>query len=443
MKKIFNVTFICTAALFLHKLQAQIITVTQGTDMTIKSGTVFSADGIVLTPSTDFTLSNTKLNRRNTVSHPIADPYIARVYQFSNITNPYSGSAQINYQDGAELKGIPESRLSLSIHNGTAWKIYAPPIRDAVNNFVNTAALNGIKFNELTLADDCPAPSIQCYANIVVNATAGKCGAAVNYKPPVITDICGGATIRQIAGLRSGEFFPVGNTINTFLVTGASGKTATHSFIITVYDKEAPIIKQVSVNPAVLPPANHTMKDVTVNYNTWDNCGSVISSLSVCSNEPVTGTGNGDVGPDWVIVDNHHLKLRAERAGNGHGRIYTITITSKDAAGNITKQSINVLVQHDNGGHGDGKMDDDHSGHKFECKVMPNPSKDYFTIQIESTSYEDIEANLFDVNGKLISKLTAIKKSQSIRFGDNLRPGVYLVEVKQGEQRKTIQVIKQ
>lgn len=441
MKKIFIIKLFSTAAIFLNSIQAQILTVSPGTDITIKSGTVFSVDGMVLTPSVDFTVSNTNVNRSNTVSQPIANTYVASVYQFSNATNPYSGSVQINYRDGAGLNGIPESRLSLAIHSGFEWKIYTPTMRDAVNNFVSTAALIDIRLNELTLADECPAPAIQCPANIVINASKLRCGEAVCFKPPVITDICGGATIRQTAGLRSGEFFPVGCTINTFVVTNTSGKTASCSFSVTVKDNFAPLITNISANPAQLWPSNHTMKDVTVNYNTWDNCGAVTSLLSVSSNEPVTGTGNGDIGPDWMIVDNHHLKLRAERAGNGGGRIYTITITGKDAAGNITKENTTVLVPHDNGGHhGSG---DGHFGHKFECKVMPNPSKDYFTIQIKSASNENITVNLLDINGKLISKLTAFYKNQSIRFGDNLRPGVYLVEVMQGTQRKIVQVIKQ
>jgi len=32
--------------------------------------------------------------------------------------------------------------------------------------------------------------------------------------------------------------------------------------------------------------------------------------------------------PDWVVVDVHHVLLRAERAGDGVGRLYTITLTA-------------------------------------------------------------------------------------------------------------------
>jgi hypothetical protein len=70
----------------------------------------------------------------------------------------------------------------------------------------------------------------------------------------------------------------------------------------------------------------------------------VTNSLSVSSNEPDNGIGDGDTAPDWIIVDAHHVQLRAERAGTGEGRIYTITITSTDSAGNSSIQTTQVVI---------------------------------------------------------------------------------------------------
>ena len=66
----------------------------------------------------------------------------------------------------------------------------------------------------------------------------------------------------------------------------------------------------------------------------------------VSSNEPVNCTGDGDTGPDWTIAGAHGVSLRAERAGNGSGRTYTITITAKDAAGNTSTGTTTVAVPH-------------------------------------------------------------------------------------------------
>jgi hypothetical protein len=68
--------------------------------------------------------------------------------------------------------------------------------------------------------------------------------------------------------------------------------------------------------------------------------------LSVSSNE-----ASNNKEPDWVVVDVHHVLLRAERAGNGVGRLYTITLTCTDAAGNVTVKTATVLVPHDQRGN--------------------------------------------------------------------------------------------
>ncbi len=131
-------------------VKAQLITVTSGNDLYIKSGTVFHADGLTIIPSSDFTISDNTLNKLSTVAHTSPNTYISRVYQFSNNTNLFNGAVQINYNDGAELNGISENQLTLSVHNGTTWRVLAPFSRDATNNFVLTNNVSSI-LNELTL----------------------------------------------------------------------------------------------------------------------------------------------------------------------------------------------------------------------------------------------------------------------------------------------------
>jgi hypothetical protein len=106
----------------------------------------------------------------------------------------------------------------------------------------------------------------------------------------------------------------------------------------------SPVISNVSVDKPSIWPPNHKLVEVTVAYTVTDNCGPVTSSLTVSSNEPENGIGDGDAAPDWIINDAHHVQLRAERAGTGEGRIYTITITSTDSAGNSSSQTTQVVI---------------------------------------------------------------------------------------------------
>jgi hypothetical protein len=85
------------------------------------------------------------------------------------------------------------------------------------------------------------------------------------------------------------------------------------------------------------------MQDVTVNYSTGTACSTC--TLSVSSNEPVNGTGDGDASPDWEVLSDHAVRLRAERSGNGGGRVYSITITCLNGHGTDT-ETVQVSVPH-------------------------------------------------------------------------------------------------
>jgi len=174
-----------------------------------------------------------------------------------------------------------------------------------------------------------------------VNNDADQCGAIVNYPTQTSTGSCG--VLTSIPA--SGSFFPVGET--TVTTTSTSGASST--FKVIVKDAQAPGVSNPSATPAVLWPPNHQMVDVTVNYTVTDNCPGGNCVLSVTSNEPINGTGDGDTSPDWEIVDSHHIRLRAERAGNANARVYTITVTCTDAAGNTTTKSTTVTVPRNQG----------------------------------------------------------------------------------------------
>jgi hypothetical protein len=89
------------------------------------------------------------------------------------------------------------------------------------------------------------------------------------------------------------------------------------------------------------------MVDETVDYSV-SGCGAVACVIdAIASSEPVDGLGDGDTAPDWQIVDAHHVRLRAERAGTGRGRVYTIHVTCTDAYGHSTSSTVTVTVPHD------------------------------------------------------------------------------------------------
>ena len=102
-----------------------------------------------------------------------------------------------------------------------------------------------------------------------------------------------------------------------------------------------PTVTDASVSPQTLWPPNHQMIDVNVSYGAGTDCATC--SLSVTSNEPQDGLGEGDTSADYEVVDAHHVRLRAERSGTGGGRVYSITITCVNGAG-TSVQTVPVTV---------------------------------------------------------------------------------------------------
>ena len=152
--------------------------------------------------------------------------------------------------------------------------------------------------------------------------------------PELTVDTSNGCTVECIVELTVNDDF--GNE-----------DIATASVIIE--DTVSPDISSVSASPEILWPPNHKMRLITVEAVAVDNCDSepVCKIISVISNEPANGKGDGNTAPDWEITGDLKVKLRAERAGGGSGREYTITVECTDDCENSATEDTTVTVPHD------------------------------------------------------------------------------------------------
>jgi hypothetical protein len=73
--------------------------------------------------------------------------------------------------------------------------------------------------------------------------------------------------------------------------------------------------------------------------------------LSIYSDEPedVKGNGDGNTEDDIVILSKSSFEVRAEREGNGNGRVYGVTFEVSDSSGNVTVKTAYLGVPHDQG----------------------------------------------------------------------------------------------
>jgi len=84
-----------------------------------------------------------------------------------------------------------------------------------------------------------------------------------------------------------------------------------------------------------------------------------------------------------------------------------------------------------------GKTDD-----TFNINAFPNPSNSYFNLKVETNKDEKINVRVMDVTGRLIEEKKDLSPNDLLRLGDRYINGVYLVEVMQGKNRKTVRLVK-
>ena len=78
----------------------------------------------------------------------------------------------------------------------------------------------------------------------------------------------------------------------------------------------------------------------------------------------------------------------------------------------------------------------------ISISVYPNPTTSAFNMFVKSPLLsQKVTARVFDDNGRLIKTMT-FSSDETIAFGNELRAGVYIVEIREGKEVKNVKVIK-
>jgi len=112
---------------------------------------------------------------------------------------------------------------------------------------------------------------------------------------------------------------------------------------------EPPVCDAAQARPDVLWPPDHGMVNIAiVGVSDPDGDPVDVRATSVTSDEPVDAPGSGNTAPDAQL---NPLAVRAERSGQGNGRIYIIEFVADDNHGGTCTGVVRVCVPHDQG-HG-------------------------------------------------------------------------------------------
>lgn len=184
---------------------------------------------------------------------------------------------------------------------------------------------------------------------------AGPSGTNVTLSAAMSSDADGDPLTYAWTGAISGSgvtisgTLPIGMHTITLTVSDGKGGTATDTVVVTVRDTGLPTIT-LAVSPTLLWPPDHRLVEVNAAITASDLCDSTarVTLVSVVSNEPDSGLGDGDVPGDVQNAsfgtDDRTISLRAERSWSGSGRVYTITYRLTDASGNQRTVTAQVTV---------------------------------------------------------------------------------------------------
>ncbi len=198
------------------------------------------------------------------------------------------------------------------------------------------------------------APTALCPADASVECSAT--GGTQTADPQLASFLSGASAtddcdLHPVLTNNAPALFPLGSTTVVFSATDANGNAGSCASHVDVVDSTAPSFT-LSVSPSSLWPPNHKMVTITASIAVTDTCDLApsIRLVSITSDEPDNGTGDGNTSPDVLGAelgtDDRQFQLRAERAGNGDGRVYTITYAAEDASHNITMRQATVEVPH-------------------------------------------------------------------------------------------------
>lgn len=112
----------------------------------------------------------------------------------------------------------------------------------------------------------------------------------------------------------------------------------------------APDCSTASASPAILLFPDRRMEEIDLD-GAIDPDGDpiVLVITEIIQDEPTNGLADADQTPDAELIDEDTVRLRAERAENGDGRIFYISFRAYDGKGGVCEGVVSVSVPIDQG----------------------------------------------------------------------------------------------
>ena len=213
-----------------------------------------------------------------------------------------------------------------------------------------------------------------------------------------------------------------------FVTASNSCGSLSRMFLVTVVDNTPPTIACV---PNATRSANGNSSSYSVRGHEFDatasdGCG-VASMVYSLSGATVDG------------FDRNNTSLNNVRLNTGNT---TVTWKATDVNGNVSTCSFVVTVTgHVSFRNSDSKTENNVS--PLTVKASPNPTSYYFNLQLNSGSNEKVNLSVVDEMGRTIEKMKDIWPNSTLQIGSSYHPGVYIVQLVQGDNIVVLKLIKE
>jgi hypothetical protein len=208
-------------------------------------------------------------------------------------------------------------------------------------------ATNQAIATQLVTIVDTTAPIVTAPANVTAECT-GPAGTPVAIGLATAVDVCDASLVITS---NAPPLFPLGTTPVTWSARDDSNNVGTAVQTVRIVDTTPPVLA-VTLSPNSLWAPDHKLEPIVAGIQVSDVCdpNPQVRLISIASNEPENGLGDGNTVPDVVNAtlgaDDREFLLRAERSGIGEGRVYAVTYEARDGSGNATVRTAAVTVAH-------------------------------------------------------------------------------------------------
>ena len=243
------------------------------------------------------------------------------------------------------------------------------------------------------------------------------------------TSVCKGSTTRLLnfttGGTWSSSKSSIASISSTGLVTGVSAGTVTISYTVGPNSNGCSSVVTMNFTVHGLPSVGTIggITTVCVGNTTQLNISTPLGSWFSSNGNATVNISSGLVTGVQVGTSTITFRTLINSFGCSNTTSKVVTILAPCFA--IAKASLIEPI----------------ATEPMKVSIYPNPTGNVFNVQVKAPKQESINIRVLDVNGRTAFAAKGMP-GQVLHFGEQLKAGTYLVEVRQGEEVKTVKAVK-